>query len=165
MGPCKVDYRWATLYVQVENVGSTVISDYKLYLNFEQQGIAKTSTLIHYPNSLSMSDTTRASICERIDKTREVYGYCDSKDLYIVPTEKTLVQTDTRSFKIGIMPEDGAKEITMHWDFKSRDYNKQGTIIIKVEPEYEDREVVVEVESLDACTEQNLIIEPKIVEE
>lgn len=161
----KVDYRWAKFYVRVENVGSTTIEDYKLYLSFDENGIAQTSDLIHYPNSFGMSETARTAIWERIDKNREVYEYSDCNDLDIVPTEKTLVQTDSRSFRIGIKPQDDATEIIMHWDFKSRDYNKQGTIIIKVEPIFEDREQVIKVDSYSLCKEDEIIIEPKIVEQ
>ncbi len=164
-GPRKVDYRWAKFYVRVENVGSTTIEDYKLYLSFDENGIAQTSDLIHYPNSFGMSETARTAIWERIDKNREVYEYSDCNDLDIVPTEKTLVQTDSRSFRIGIKPQDDATEIIMHWDFKSRDYNKQGTIIIKVEPIFEDREQVIKVDSYSLCKEDEIIIEPKIVEQ
>lgn len=163
-GPSKVDYRWAKIYIVVENVGSTVISDYKLYLSFERSGLTETSDLIRYPSHLGMSEATRLSISEHIDKTREVFEYSDCNDLYIVPTEKTLVQTDSRSFKIGIKPEDNAKEIVMHWDFKSRDYNKQGTIIIKVEPTYEEIERIIKVDTYAACKDDEVIIEPKIVE-
>lgn len=163
-GPSKVDYRWAKFYVKVENVGSTTIEDYKLYLSFEEDGIAKTSDLIHYPNSLGMSDAARTAMWERIDKNREVYEYSDCNDLDIIPTEKTLVQTDSRSFRIGLKPEDDATEIIMHWDFKSRDYNKQGTILIKVEPIFEDREQIIKVDSYSLCKDDEIIIEPKIIE-
>lgn len=163
--PRKKDYRWAKVYVRVENIGSTAITDYKLYLNFENNGLNKTSDLIHYPNDPLLSDANRAAICERIDREREVYEYSDCNDLEIIPTERILVQTDSRSFRIGIKPEDDAKEIIMHWDFKSRDYNKQGTIVIKVEPIYEDREQIIKVNSYEAHKEDEIIIEPKIVEE
>lgn len=162
--PSKRDYRWVHIYIDVENIGSTAITDYKLYLDFEETGIAKTSDLIHYPSSLMMSDASKAAIWDRIDREREVYKYSDCNSFEIVPTEKILVQTDSRRFKIGVKPEDGASEIVMHWDFKSRDYNKQGKITIKVEPIYEDRVQIVKVDSYEACKEE-VVVEPKIIEQ
>lgn len=158
----ETDYRWATVFIQVENIGSTAITDYKLYLNFEEDGLDDTSDMISYPNPI-MSGTNYISILERIDRIREVFTYNDSKDLYIVPTENTLVQTDSRNFKIGIKPKDGVSEIIMNWDFKSRDYNKQGTIVIKVEPEYEDRVQIVKVDKFADMHQDEINIEPKIV--
>lgn len=158
----RTDYRWANVHIQVENIGSTVISDYKLYLKFSKEGVAKTSDLIQYPSYLGMNDTIKTALWEHISNEREVYKYSNCNDLEIIPTEKNLVQTDSRSFKIGIKPEDNASEIKMYWDFKSRDYNKQGIIIIKVEPVYTNREEIIEVDTQEACKDEEIVIEPKI---
>jgi hypothetical protein len=160
--PAKVDYRWVKLYIRVDNIGNTVISDYKLYLNFEEEGIEETSTMIHYPD-FRLTDFQKEAIYNRIEKTQEVYKYSDCEDLFIEPKERILVQTDSRSFKIGIKPKDGASKIIMHWDFKSKDYNKQGTIVINVEPLIEEREQIIQVNTIKELKDEEFVLEPKII--
>lgn len=160
--PAKVDYRWVKLYIRVDNIGNTVISDYKLYLNFEEEGIEETSTMIHYPD-FRLTDFQKEAIYNRIEKTQEVYKYSNCEDLLIKSKERILVQTDSRSFKIGIKPKDDASKITMHWDFKSRDYNKQGSIVINVEPVIEEREQIIQVDTTKELKDVEIVLEPKII--
>lgn len=162
--PKKEDYTWSYIYVRVQNVGNTVISDYKLYLDFVDTNIEDTSDLISFPLCLGIGDTARTALWNRIEKSREVFKYSDCCDLKIVPTEKILVQTDTRSFKIGIKPKNGAEKIEIRWDFKSRDYNKQGILIIRVEPIYEDREQIILLEPHEKLKDTEIVIEPKVTE-
>ena len=159
--PAKVDCRWCTLYIQVNNIGNTTISDYKLYLDFEGD-IEKTDCMINYPD-FRLTDVEKTAMYDKIEKTREVYKCSDCEDLLIKPKEHILVQTDSRSFKIGIKPKDNASKITMHWDFKSRDYNKQGTIVLNIEPKIEKREQIIQVNTTEELKDIETILEPKII--
>jgi hypothetical protein len=103
------------------------------------------------------------AIYNRIEKTQEVYKYSNCEDLLIKSKERILVQTDSRSFKIGIKPKDDASKITMHWDFKSRDYNKQGSIVINVEPVIEEREQIIQVDTTKELKDVEIVLEPKII--
>jgi hypothetical protein len=160
--PAKVDYRWCTLYIQVNNTGNTTISDYKLYLDFVGDSLDKTSAMLPYVD-FRLTDAQEAAMYDKIEKTQEVYIYSDCEDLFIEPKERILVQTDSRSFKIGIKPKDGASKIIMHWDFKSKDYNKQGTIVINVEPLIEEREQIIQVNTIKELKDEEFVLEPKII--
>ena len=56
------------------------------------------------------------------------------------------------------------EKIELQWDFKSRDYNKEGTIVIKVEPIYEEREQIILQEPYEILKAPEIVIEPKIIE-
>ena len=162
--PSKEDYSWIYVYIRVQNIGNTVISDYKLYLNFVDTNIEDTSDLFHLPMNWGMNDAARTTLWNRIIQNREVIKYSDCCDFVIIPTEKILVQTDSRSFKIGLKPKSNAEKIELQWDFTSRDYNKEGTIVIKVEPIYEEREQIILQEPYEILKAPEIVIEPKIIE-
>lgn len=163
-GKSKRDYRWQDIDLIVENTGNVAITDYKLYLYFPQDVVLKLSDKCHYENSMFLSDTVKASINARIDATREVYETDSPTEIHIIPIEKTLVQTDHRSFTLGVKPKDGVSLLSIHWEFKSRDYHQNGRFEIKVEPDYEDKEEVISVERYSDIKETETVIEPKIIE-
>ena len=163
-GTRKVDYRWQDIQVIVENVGTTAITDYKLYLYFEGNSIEKLSDKFYYENSMFLSDAVKASINKKLDNEREVYETTSPSEIHIVPKQKILVQTDNDVFTIGVKPKDNVSEIKVEWDFKSRDYNKTGQFVISVVPDYEDEFEVISVESYSEIKPDETIVIPKIVE-
>ena len=51
------------------------------------------------------------------------------------------------------------------WVLYSRNYKKEGELILNVEPKFEDKKEKVEVDNIDELKEKEVIILPKIVEE
>lgn len=163
-GTRKVDYRWQDIQVVIKNVGSTAVTDYKLYLYFDPDGVEQLSDKFHYENSIYLSDAVKASINDKLDKEREVYETTSPFEIHIIPKQNILVQTDDDSFTIGVKPKDNVSEIKVEWDFKSKDYNKTGQFIISVVPDYEDEVEVINVESYSEVKPDELVVIPKIVE-
>jgi hypothetical protein len=157
----KTDYRWCKLIIDVMNAGNTTLEDFKLYILFDNaDDIEKIDTGFNYNNNVSVSDSIRAQINDRIDRERNVFKCSDGSVLY--EPKKPLVQTDSEGFDFDIIPQENVKEINISWDFKSRDYHKTGKLLIKVEPDYEENLERIEVDDINEMVEDEITIRPKI---
>jgi len=162
----KIDYRWCTIPFTLKNTGSTVIEDYKLYLVFESEKIEKIDDNYRDFNPGPLYDQSVVA-AENIDrqKRREIFESTEFRNVIeIRPKNTTLVQDEHRLFKIGIKPKDNVFEISIKWILKSRDYKKEGVMILKVIPKYEDKKEYIEVENENYIKEYDIVIEPKILE-
>lgn len=163
---CKVDYRWCTIPINIKNIGDIVIEDYKLHLIFDPDSILNVDDKFHYVNNALMNQAALAQINASKEAKREVFESSEYLNVIIFkPIDKHLVQTDHKTFSVGVKPKDGVSEIEVHWVLKSRDYRKDGIFLLKVSPKYEDRRISVEVENEAELKETEIIIKPKIVEE
>ncbi|MCM0236649.1 hypothetical protein J8L13_04365 [Bacteroides fragilis] len=161
-----VDYRWCYFKVNIKNIGSTVIEDYVLKMIFDHKNTAKISDCFYYENNFMLSDAAKAQINTRKDSSREVFAGRDYWNVMeFIPKDKILVQGNHRTFKIGIKPEDGVEYIKVSWKVLSRDYNKQGELIINVTPRYEEKHNTVTVYDKSELKETMMEITPKIVKE
>ena len=161
-----MDYRWCTIPINIINTGDTVIEDYKLELIFDANSILAIDDKFHYVNSMLMNQAAVAQINASKEAKREVFESSEYRNVIIFkPIEKNLVQTDHKTFSVGVKPKDGVSEIKISWVVKSRDYKKAGTLLLKVNPQYKDKKVNIEVENESELKEPEIIIEPKIVEE
>jgi len=144
----------------------TVIEDYKLELIFDADSILAIDDKFHYVNNVFMNQAAVAQINASNEAKREVFESSEYRNVIIFkPIEKNLVQTDHRTFSVGVKPKDGVSEIKISWVVKSHDYQKTGTLLLKVNPLYEDKKVNIEVENESELKEPEVVIEPKIVEE
>ena len=161
----KIDYRWCTIPLKIENTGSTTIKDYKLYFFLDGDSIEELSCGIYYVNDILLGEVARAEINRRKDEERELfYSKEYNNELIYVPKEKSLVQTDYRIFKFKVKPKDGCTEISLNWDFKSQDFTKSGVLKILVEPQFEEKKLVVETDNEEPC-DPTIKISPKIIVE
>lgn len=163
----KIDHRWCTLPITVKNTGSTVIEDYKLYLVFDSKKIEKIDDNYRAFNPGPLYDQSVVA-AENIDrqKRREVFESSEYGNVIeIRPVNSTLVQDEHRIFKIRVKPKDDVNEISIEWVLKSRDYKKEGDLLLKVTPHYEDKKERIEVENDNEIRENEIEIVPKIVEE
>ncbi|MBM6993538.1 MAG: hypothetical protein I3J02_09800 [Prevotella sp.] len=164
--PSKHDYRWCTISVNIYNTGKTVIEDYKLSIIIDMENVLEISDKFHYYNSRLMDQAAVAQINARKDAQREVFEsteYCDVIEYR--PKDRILVQDDHRTFKIAVKPKDNVQSIKVMWILYSRNYKKEGELILNVEPKFEDKKEKIEVNSIDELKENEVIILPKIVEE
>jgi hypothetical protein len=161
-----VDYRWCDFPLTIKNIGSTVVEDYKLSLLFDFDKTEKVSDKYSYYNPGPFYDqVTVAAINADRKKQRELFlstEYWNVLDFR--PLDPILVQDDHKSFKVGIKPKDGVDEIEIQWVLKSRDYKKEGSLTLKVVPQFEDKYKKIEVEQ-NELREDEITIEPKIIEE
>ena len=164
--PSKHDYRWCTISINIYNTGKTVIEDYKLSIIIEMENVLEISDKFHYYNSRLMDQAAVAQINARKDAQREVFEsteYCNVIEYR--PKDRILVQDDHRTFKIAVKRKDNVQSIKVMWVLYSRNYKKEGELILNVEPKFEDKKEKVEVDNIDELKENEVIILPKIVEE
>ena len=161
-----VDYRWCNLKVNIKNIGSTVVEDYRLKLIFDDESIEDLSDKFYYENSYYLSDAAKAQINAEKRASREVFARREYRNVIdYIPKDAIMVQDDCRTFKIGVKPKDGASEIKVAWEVLSRDYSKQGTLLINVIPSYEEKHNVVIVYNKSELKEAITEIIPKIIKE
>lgn len=154
--------QWCEIPIKIENTGTTVIEDYKLYFSTKKESVECISTGIEYLSDVFLDSSYRMEMNRRIDEDRELYESADSEnELVYIPNDTILVQTDRRlfSFKIGI--KYGVDMIPIYWNFKSRNYNKKGLLKILVIPRYEEK---TETRSCSDLRESEVLIEAKILE-
>lgn len=162
----KHDYRWCTIPISITNTGKTVIENYKLEIIIEWDKVDEISDNFHYLNNIMMDQAAVARINASREAKREVFHsteYCDVIEYR--PKDPVLVQSDHRAFKIAIKPKDNVQSIKVMWVLYSRNYKKEGELILNVEPKFEDKKEKVEVDNIDELKENEVIILPKIVEE
>lgn len=155
--------QWCEIPIKIENTGTTVIEDYKLYFSTKKESVECISTGIEYLSDVFLDSSFRMEMNRRIDEDRELYESADSEnELVYIPNDTILVQTDRRlfSFKIGL--KYGVDMIPIYWNFKSRNYNKKGLLKILVIPRYEEK---AETRYCSDLRESEVLIEAKILEE
>ncbi len=162
----KINYTWCTVPINIKNTGSTVIEDYKVYLYFDSDKIEKLDDKFRYINEPLVDQAAVAQINASRRAEREVF---ESSDYYNViefrPINKVLVQGDYRSFKIGVKPKQNVDNIIVTWIVKSRNYQKNGGLLLNVIPKYEEKTENILVSEVSELKETEIIIKPKIVEE
>ena len=164
--PSKHDYRWCTISINIYNTGKTVIEDYKLSIIIDIENVLEISDKFHYYNSKLMDQAAVAQINARQDAQRDVFKSTEYSDVIEYrPKDRILVQDDHRTFKIAVKPKDNVQSIKVTWVLYSRNYKKEGELILNVEPKFEDKKEKVEVNNIDELKQNEVIILPKIVEE
>lgn len=161
---CNVDYRWCNFKVNIKNIGSTVIEDYRLQLIFDGESIEDLSDKFYYENSRYLSDAAKAQINAERKASREIFAGREYRNVIeYIPKDTTMVQNDHRTFKIGIKPKDGVTDIWVRWQVLSRNYSKLGELQIKVVPSYEEKHNTIIVYDKSELQETTTEIIPKII--
>lgn len=160
------DYRWCTIPISIINTGKTVIENYKLEIIVEWDKVDEISDRFHYLTNIMMDQATVARINASREAKREVFHsteYCDVIEYR--PKDTVLVQSDHRTFEIAVKPKDNIQNLTIKWTLYSRNYKKKGNLIVNVNPKFEDKQEIIEVDKLSELKEDHIVISPKIVEE
>ncbi len=162
--PRKIDKRWCKLNIFVENTGSTVIKTPKLIVFFQEEDIEDLSDRFFYCNEPLLNAAAKAQINASKDAKREVFQNY-SNGIEYIPKESVVVQKDTRNFTISVKPADGVKTFHLFWKFLCEDWDKEGVLTINVDPRIEERVKTIEVENEEDLRPDEVVVEPKIVEE
>ena len=157
--------QWCEIPIKIENVGATVIEDFKLYFRTKEEYIDTIDPGVEYMTGIEYSSAFKMEMNRRIDEEREVFESADScNELVYIPNNAVLVQKDRRFFTFKIGLKYGVTEIPIFWDFKSRDYHKSGELTINVNPQFEERVRIQKVNDSYETKQPEVLIEPKIVE-
>lgn len=124
----KVNYSWCKLEVQLRNTGSVVIEDWKLYLQFE--------------NVQKVDDdfTKDVFMYKSVAPHRTCWAF--EKELqigYFPLAQSPLIQKDGREFKCFCIPNFDTNEVKIKWSLLARNFDKEGEIILSVNPIYETK--------------------------
>lgn len=157
--------QWCEIPIKIENIGATVIEDYKLYFRTKEEYVEKIDSGVEYVTGIEFSSSFKMEMNRRINEEREVFESEEScNELVYIPNDAVLVQQDRRFFTFKIGLKYGVTEIPIFWDFKSRDYHKSGKLTIIVNPQFEERVRKQKVYDSYETKLPEVIIEPKIVE-
>ena len=161
--PQKIDKRWCRLDLRIENIGSTVIRNSKLLLHFFPDDIIEISDRFSYCNDVLINEVARAQINATLKAEREVYKTYRNEVEYR-PKEYVFVQKDYREFSISVKPADGITQLQVFWRFLCEDYQKEGILIINVEPKLEEKTNLVVVNDKSKVKPDEIELLPKIIE-
>ena len=157
--------QWCEIPIKIENIGATVIEDYKLYFRTKEDYVEKIDSGVEYVTGIEFSSSFKMEMNRRVDEEREVFESAEScNELVYIPNDAVLVQQDRRLFSFRIGLKYGVTEIPIFWDFKSRDYHKSGELTIIVSPQFEERVRIQKVNDSYGTKQPEVIIEPKIGE-
>lgn len=162
--PRRIDKRWCRLSIKIVNTGSTVIKSPKLKVYFRPDDIEEISDRFSYCNSFFVDAAAKAQINANRDAKREVFQTYRNEIEYR-PKETTFVQTDERGFAISIIPADGITQLPFGWTFLCEDYQKDGCMLIKVDPLVEEQHKTIVVYDEEDVKPDEVTISPKIIEE
>jgi hypothetical protein len=111
--------------VVLDNIGESVVEDYKVRLYFEGE--------------FEKIDTRNPSLSEIFAKTVKHDVFINDNTCVIQPENNFLVQKDFFvSETIILIPKLAARtEIKIQWELISRDYNNKGELYIDIEPNFE----------------------------
>ena len=140
--PKEYDGRWCDISIKVENIGTTTIEDYVLKVRFESV-IQDVRNDVHFCNNFMISAVVRESINQReLDNQEVFYSNEYLNGLECRPKKPVLVEHDTKTFNISILPTIMVGETIMYWEFLSRSYYKKGELSIYIDVKYLEKEVV-----------------------
>jgi len=125
------------------NTGSMVIEDWRVALKF----VGEHKDL--------MDDLGGDSFLLKLGNRRT---YVDGNTIHFTPNKnQPLIQKDNEYFEAYIIPECKEYTIPIHWELLARDYDSNGEILLKVEPEYEDRFIYVDVDTEEEIKDDEII--------
>lgn len=161
--PTKIDKRWCELNIKIKNIGKTVVKTPKLVVSFRPEDIVEIDDNFYYCNAFGINEAARAQINAGRDARREVFQTYMNQLEYI-PKNSVFVQKDYRDFQISIIPADGITRIPLVWQFLCEDYQKEGYLIINVDPIIEEHIETIEVHDKSKMKPDEVTIEAKIIE-
>ena len=122
----KTNHSWCSFEVYIINSGSRVLEDWKLWLEFSD-------------DVANIDDDTQEVMGIKLynkDLTT-TWVYKEDKSILYKPINSApLIQKDSKSFECSCLPKTESKEIKLHWQLLARDFDREGDIILKVNPEF-----------------------------
>jgi hypothetical protein len=145
-GPDKINKSWCKLNLHIKNIGEKVVEDWKLFLYIEKEKYKQIDD--DSPKGMDRllhGEWYKFQTCWVHDED----GYFTYKPLNNNP----LIQKDSKSFEIFILPNLDIIEIKLTWEILSRDYSDEGELILKINHEITENIEVIEVNSIEDIKE------------
>jgi hypothetical protein len=137
-----VNKSWCDFEFVMENIGSSVIEDWRIILKFIS-GVAKLDTGSFLFPRLSLTD----------------YVDDENKTITYRPLDnKPLIQKDNKYFEIALLPDPTSDKIIFEWQLLARDFSRKETVEIKIEPEYIEKVKLEEVNKDSQLNEDQVFI-------
>ncbi len=136
-----VNHSWCSVKIILANIGNVVLENWHLTIFFDDN-VRTISDGESYNPLLSIE------LRKIQEDNRTLFVYEDAKKILYEPVRyEPLIQKSARSFKTHFIPKIGAKEIKLRWELLARDFDKEGELIIKLDPEFEEKTLWVGVEN------------------
>lgn len=146
--PTKVNKSWCKFDLVMENTGSVVLEDWRLIIKFIS-GVAKLDT-----GSFLMP---RISLTDYVDD--------ENKTITYRPIDNNpLIQKDNRFFEIELLPDIEAEKIVVEWELLARDFNRNDSFEIDIQPKYIEDVKYKEVSYESELPEDKIVISYHVVE-
>ena len=161
----KKNYSYCKTIFKVKNTGSTVLSDYHLIISFIN-GVKDYDIGRCYCNHPFINPAEKEYINNRIDNERELFlSYSQENTVAFRPKINKLVQDESQTFTIRILPELNAKQVTLGWMLLSNGYKKTGKLAIDVSYIIEEDTKTIYVDSVEDLKPEETTLGYKIIEE
>ena len=149
----EVSLSYCQLRLIISNTGNMAIDNWKV--NFKLEGAC--DFLGNYNKGNKVNDYGISEIANPgAKKTYTNHSFSKSS---LIP----LIQKDTVDFDLWILPLPKDYNIFLNWEILARDFNKKGSINIKIKPKIEKRTLVSEVEYHYEIKESKTNVEEKVV--
>lgn len=122
-----VNRAWCKLEVTITNTGSITLEDWKLRLHFSD-------------NTRSVDDDLPTdSFIFNPNLKPSVFAYKEDKRVVYKPYDNSpLIQKDHRTFTCYFMTSHSENLVTVRWHLLARDFDQEGTIEVKIDPQFSE---------------------------
>ncbi|MGY0407671.1 MAG: hypothetical protein ACWIPJ_04865 [Polaribacter sp.] len=149
----KENLSYCQLKLIMSNTGNMAIDNWKV--NFELEGDCE--FLGNYNKGSKVNDYGISNIASP-GSQKSYDDLCFSKKALI-----PLIQKDTIDFDLWVLPLPKEYSVVLNWEILARDFNKKGSLNIRIKPKIEERTLVSEVEHHYEIKESKINIEEKVV--
>ena len=121
----KINHSWCSFEVYIINSGSQVLEDWKLWLEFSD-------------DVANIDDGAQEIMGTKLyNNNSTTFAYKEDKSILYKPFNNApLIQKDSKSFECSCLPKTESKEVKLHWQLLARDFNQEGDIVLKINPEF-----------------------------
>jgi hypothetical protein len=128
-GSQRINHGWVKIKVRIKNSGSVVLEDWKFWLEFDE-------------NIKKVDDNFTKDIFayQEASKYRTTWAYeKDNAVLYKPINNHPLIQKDSKDFSCYCIPNYDAEFVKIKWHLLARNFDREGEIEFKVEPQYAEK--------------------------
>lgn len=144
----RINKSWCDFNLVMENTGSVVIEDWKLFIHFKSGVCRLDDGTPFFPK---LSNTTF------IDNKKKTISY---RPLNNHP----LIQKDNKHFEVSLLPEPDALKIVFEWELLARDFNRKETKKIFISPKFIEEIEFREVNKIDNVKKDKVYISYHVVD-
>ncbi len=129
-GSNKINRTWCKFEIIMQNTGNAVIEDWKLRLKLD-------NNVKKLDDDFDVDPILHSNIYNDLLEKRTAFAYPEEKMIIYRPyRNEPLIQKDNRYFNAFLIPNFNVDTINIEWELLARDFDKNGTLKIKVDPIY-----------------------------